>query len=155
METVVTLRPLEACGDLSATLAHTLLHPTLPYPTLPHPQGRVLTTHAEQRHVRGDGVTPPRLCGVAALPSLSAGAGAAPSIGPKGLAAVHGPRRRQRSATPSDPLQFSLSEGAPDNCEYQPAGGGLGAAPRRHRWEAGATGTPSHHSTREPCERLD
>ena len=148
MERVVTRPPLEACGDLSAT-------PAPSYPNLPYPQGRALTTHTEQRHVQGDGVTPPRLRRVAALSSLSAGAGAAPSISPKGLAALHGPRPRQCSATPSDPLQFSPSEGVPDNCEYQPAGGGLGAAPRRHRWEAGATGTPSLHSTRDPCERLD
>lgn len=75
---MVTRRPLEASGGLSAT-------PALPIPT---PRVRALTTHAQQRHGRGAG-EPPR----AAAPSLlSAGAAAAPAIGPTGLAAPHGPR---------------------------------------------------------------
>lgn len=79
----------------------------------------------------------------AAPSSLLAGAAAVPAIDPTGLAAPHGPRRRQRPAAPSDPLQSSPSERAPDSGDYRPAGGGLGAAPRRHRWEVKAIGTPS------------
>lgn len=79
----------------------------------------------------------------AAPSSLLAGAAAVPAIDPTGLVAPHGPRRRQRPAAPSDPLQSSPSERAPDSGDYRPAGGGLGAAPRRHRWEVKAIGTPS------------
>ena len=104
---------------------------------------RALTAHAEQRHGRAAGDPPPRPRPAAAPSLLLAGAAAVPAIDPTGLAAPHGPRRRQRPAAPSDPLQLSPSERAPDSGDYRPAGGGLGAAPRRHRWEVRAIGTPS------------
>lgn len=70
----------------------------------------------------------------AAPSSLSAGAAAAPTIGPAGLAASHGPRRRQRPAASSDPPEFSPCEQTQESVEYRRASGELGAALRRHRW---------------------
>lgn len=115
---------------------------------------RALTAHAEQRHGRAAG-DPPRPRPAAAPSLLLAGAAAVPAIDPTGLPAPHGPRSRQRPAAPSDPLQFSPSERAPDSGDYRPAGGGLGAAPRRHRWEGKGDRDSLPHSTRDPSERRD
>lgn len=136
---MVTRCPLEACGDRSAPPPN-----RTPAPRCVHSPRTQSRDMAEVRASRRR----------AAAPSfLSAGAAAAPAIRPAGLAAPHGPRGRQRSAAPSDPLPVSPPEGVLDNREYRPAGGVLGAAPRRHRWEKGATGTPSLHSTPPGSER--
>lgn len=126
---MVTRRPPEACGDLAAPP---------PSPT-PAPQG-VHSPRTQSRDMAEVRASRRR----AAAPSfLSAGAAAAPAIRAAGLAAPHGPRGRQCSAAPSHPLHVSPSAGVLENCEYRPAGGVLGAAPRRHRWEKGAPGTHS------------
>lgn len=124
LEKVVTSCPLEACRDPSATPAQ----PTAQSVHSPRTQSSDMAE--EQASFCRASAAPPH----PAAPSfLSAGAAAAPAISPTGLAAPHGPRCKQRSAAPSDQLQFSPSQGVPDSCEYPPAGRTLGAAARRHR----------------------
>lgn len=128
-------------------------------PCPPPPHVHTLTAYTEQRHGRGTREPPshPAAPPHPAAPSfLSAGAAAAPALGRTGLKAPHGPRGRQRPAAPSDPLQSSPSDRAPNSGEYGRTGRRLGAAQRRHRWEAGATGTTPLLSLHgDPGERLE
>lgn len=125
-----------------------------PFPASPHSPRTQSSDMAEApASFRRTPAAPPH----PAAPSfLSAGAAAAPAIGPTGLTVPHGPGGRQCPAALSDPRQFSPSDWAPNSCEYGWGGRRLGAAPRRHRWEAGATGTtPLLALHRDPGERLE
>lgn len=89
------------------------------------------------------------------LPPLpSAGAAAAPALGPAASAAPHGPQSQQRPSAPSHVPRGSRSEHTRPGGASRPVRRALGAAPRRHRREAGAAGTPARPSSREPGKLL-